>query len=132
MRLHRLEITAFGPFSGTEEIDFDALSDAGLFLIHGQTGAGNPERQGLNSALLDGLDPLNVLFWNPSQGRYSPLWDVHPAAWSASAVDAGANVRQTDFGQVTNLAQKGVITGPGGAPFAAAGFVVNCPIISRD
>ncbi|MFI0444214.1 AAA family ATPase [Actinomadura sp. 6N118] len=40
MRLHRLEITAFGPFSGTEEIDFDALSGAGLFLIQGQTGAG--------------------------------------------------------------------------------------------
>ncbi|MEU5879260.1 SMC family ATPase [Spirillospora sp. NPDC047279] len=40
MRLHRLEVTAFGPFSGTEEIDFDALSDAGLFLIQGQTGAG--------------------------------------------------------------------------------------------
>ncbi|WP_119731092.1 AAA family ATPase [Thermomonospora amylolytica] len=40
MRLHRLEITAFGPFSGTETVDFDALSDAGLFLVHGQTGAG--------------------------------------------------------------------------------------------
>lgn len=40
MRLHRLEITAFGPFSGTEVVDFDALSQAGLFLIHGQTGAG--------------------------------------------------------------------------------------------
>jgi exonuclease SbcC len=40
MRLHRLTVTAFGPFAGTEEIDFDALSDAGLFLINGQTGAG--------------------------------------------------------------------------------------------
>ncbi|GAA2107179.1 AAA family ATPase [Actinomadura alba] len=40
MRLHRLEVTAFGPFAGTESIDFDALSGAGLFLIHGQTGAG--------------------------------------------------------------------------------------------
>ncbi|WP_158079263.1 AAA family ATPase, partial [Actinomadura sp. CNU-125] len=40
MRLHRLEVTAFGPFSGTEEIDFDALSGAGLFLIQGRTGAG--------------------------------------------------------------------------------------------
>ncbi|MFC6935529.1 AAA family ATPase [Actinomadura yumaensis] len=40
MRLHRLEITAFGPFSGTEVIDFDTLSDAGLFLIQGRTGAG--------------------------------------------------------------------------------------------
>ncbi|GAA4638691.1 SMC family ATPase [Actinoallomurus vinaceus] len=40
MRLHRLTITAFGPFPGTERIDFDALSDAGLFLINGPTGAG--------------------------------------------------------------------------------------------
>lgn len=40
MRLHRLEIAAFGPFSGTEVIDFDALSDAGLFLVQGRTGAG--------------------------------------------------------------------------------------------
>jgi DNA repair protein SbcC/Rad50 len=40
MRLHRLAVTAFGPFSGTEEIDFDALSGAGLFLINGPTGAG--------------------------------------------------------------------------------------------
>ncbi len=40
MRLHRLTITAFGPFAGTEEIDFDALSEAGLFLVNGPTGAG--------------------------------------------------------------------------------------------
>lgn len=40
MRLHRLTLTAFGPFGGTHEVDFDALSDAGLFLLHGATGAG--------------------------------------------------------------------------------------------
>ncbi|TXR99856.1 SMC family ATPase [Streptomyces sp. col6] len=40
MRLHTLRITAFGPFGATEEIDFDALSSAGLFLLHGPTGAG--------------------------------------------------------------------------------------------
>ncbi|MFF9851592.1 AAA family ATPase [Streptomyces litmocidini] len=40
MRLHRLEITAFGPFGTTQRIDFDALSSAGLFLLHGPTGAG--------------------------------------------------------------------------------------------
>ena len=100
--------------------------------VNGQTGAANPQRQGLNSALLDGLSPLNVLFWNPKQGRYSPLWDVHPAQWSAAAVAAGQNTRQTDFGQVENLAQKGVITGPGGAAFGAPNLVVNCPIVSRD
>jgi hypothetical protein len=100
--------------------------------VNGQTGAANPQRQGLNSALLDGLSPLNVLFWNPKQGRYSPLWDVHPAQWSANAVATGQNLRQTDFGQVENLAQDGRITGPGGAPFASADFVVDCPIVSRD
>jgi exonuclease SbcC len=40
MRLHHLTITAFGPYAGTEEVDFEALSDAGLFLINGPTGAG--------------------------------------------------------------------------------------------
>jgi exonuclease SbcC len=40
VRLHRLDITAFGPFGGTQKVDFDALSAAGLFLLHGPTGAG--------------------------------------------------------------------------------------------
>ncbi|MFF8586662.1 AAA family ATPase [Streptomyces althioticus] len=40
MRLHRLDITAFGPFGTTQSVDFDALSAAGLFLLHGPTGAG--------------------------------------------------------------------------------------------
>ncbi|MEV8318548.1 SMC family ATPase [Streptomyces sp. NPDC059900] len=40
MRLHRLRITAFGPFGTTQDIDFDDLSAAGLFLLHGPTGAG--------------------------------------------------------------------------------------------
>ncbi|MFC8172765.1 AAA family ATPase [Streptomyces sp. NPDC057325] len=40
MRLHRLEITAFGPFGATQTVDFDSLSSAGLFLLHGPTGAG--------------------------------------------------------------------------------------------
>ncbi|NJP89134.1 AAA family ATPase [Nonomuraea sp. FMUSA5-5] len=40
MRPHRLTLTAFGSFPGTETVDFDALSQAGLFLVHGPTGAG--------------------------------------------------------------------------------------------
>ncbi|MET3919827.1 SMC family ATPase [Arthrobacter sp. UYEF20] len=40
MRIHRLEISAFGPFAGTEHIDFDRLSTHGLFLLNGPTGAG--------------------------------------------------------------------------------------------
>lgn len=40
MRFHRLEVCAFGPFAGTQSIDFDALSADGLFLLRGPTGSG--------------------------------------------------------------------------------------------
>ena len=40
MRLHRLELTAFGPYPGTASVDFDALGADGLFLLYGDTGAG--------------------------------------------------------------------------------------------
>ena len=40
MRLHHLDITAFGPYAGTESIDLDRLARSGLFLLEGPTGAG--------------------------------------------------------------------------------------------
>lgn len=40
MRLHTLGITAFGPFAQAVEVNFDELSEAGLFLLSGATGAG--------------------------------------------------------------------------------------------
>ncbi|MFB7630915.1 AAA family ATPase [Streptomyces sp. NPDC056149] len=40
MRLHRLTLTAFGPFAGSHTVDFDRLARDGLFLLHGPTGAG--------------------------------------------------------------------------------------------
>ncbi|MDI3388063.1 SMC family ATPase [Streptomyces sp. B-S-A8] len=40
MRLHQLTVTAFGPFGGRQRVDFDELGRAGLFLLHGATGAG--------------------------------------------------------------------------------------------
>ncbi|MFG2948489.1 AAA family ATPase [Streptomyces adustus] len=40
MRLHRLTLQAFGPFAGTHTVEFDALTADGLFLLHGDTGAG--------------------------------------------------------------------------------------------
>jgi hypothetical protein len=100
--------------------------------VNGQTGPANPNRQGLNSAILDGLDPLNVLSWTPNQGRYSPLWDVHPAAWTAGFVGTARNVRQTDWGKIRNLVAEGAITGPDGSRFGAGAIVVNCPIVSSD
>ena len=40
MRLHSLQVTAFGPFADTVQVDFDDLTAAGLFLIPVPTGAG--------------------------------------------------------------------------------------------
>ncbi len=40
MRLHTLSVTAFGPFASRVDVDFDSLSEAGLFLLCGATGAG--------------------------------------------------------------------------------------------
>jgi DNA repair protein SbcC/Rad50 len=40
MRLHHLQVEAFGPFAERVVVDFDALSASGLFLLTGATGAG--------------------------------------------------------------------------------------------
>ncbi|MCF6744589.1 SMC family ATPase [Blastococcus sp. KM273128] len=48
MRLHRLSLTAFGPFAGTVEVDLDEVGRDGLFLLWGPTGAGK-------TTLLDGV-----------------------------------------------------------------------------
>ncbi|RBY89856.1 AAA family ATPase [Blastococcus sp. TF02A-26] len=40
MRLHRLSLTAFGPFPGTEVVDLDDVARDGLFLLWGPTGSG--------------------------------------------------------------------------------------------
>lgn len=40
MRIHRLDLVAFGPFADPVSVDLDTLSDAGLFLLTGATGAG--------------------------------------------------------------------------------------------
>ena len=117
------------PFAGGDGTNSARASLAAF--VNGQTGAANPNRQGLNSALLDGLDPLNNLAWNPSQGRYSPLWDVFPVAWTDAAIAAHRNTVQTAFADVAKLAEAGVVTGPGGAPFGPGGFIVVCPIISQ-
>lgn len=48
MRPIRLSMTAFGPYAGTEVVDFDALSELGLFAVAGKNGAGK-------TTIFDGL-----------------------------------------------------------------------------
>jgi len=107
-----------------------------IAFTNGQTGAANPQRQGLNAAILDGPPPLNILQEVPeatSQFDYSPMWDVHLATWTSAAAAAGLNVRQTDFSAVLQQVADGNVTGfPTGSSFGPSGFIVNCPVVSLD
>jgi len=107
-----------------------------IAFTNGQTGATNPQRQGLNAAILDGPPPLNILKEIPeqtSQFDYSPMWDVHLATWTDAAAAAGLNLRQTDFSAVLQQVTNGNVTGsPAGSSFGASGFIVNCPVVSLD
>ncbi|MER5866463.1 SMC family ATPase [Kitasatospora sp. NPDC002040] len=69
MRLHQLAVTAFGPFAGTERVDFDDLASAGLFLLRGATGAGK-------SSVLDAV--CYALYGEvPGARRGNPLRSDH-------------------------------------------------------
>lgn len=112
------------PFAGGDGTDSARASLAAI--TNGQTGAANPARQGLNSALLGDGDPLNVLAWQPNQGRYSPLWDVHFTQWAPGQTP----VRQTEFAKIADLAQQGKVTAFPTGPWGPSGFIVDCPIIA--
>ncbi|MEZ5403373.1 MAG: hypothetical protein R2729_27075 [Bryobacteraceae bacterium] len=116
---------------GNDDSAFSAVER--LFLtVNGPTGCDNPQRQGLVSALVDGRSPLNVLGGIPTVATdYSPLWDVNVGEWTQQAVDRGWRSRVIEEFQVLALVEAGAITGPGGAPYGSAGFVVNCPIVFR-
>jgi hypothetical protein len=107
-----------------------------IAFTNGQTGPANPQRQGLNAAILDGPPPLNLLKEVPHPGAlfdYSPMWDVHLETWTDAAVTAGLNLRQTDFSAALQQVTTGLATGfPAGTPFGPSGFIVNCPVVSLD
>jgi hypothetical protein len=110
-------------FSGVERI---------FAFINGPTGKDNPQRQGFNSALTDGLSPLNVLGGIPTIATdYSPMWDLNIGQWTQKAIDNGYRSRMIEEFQILGFVEKGWITGPSGAPYGSAGIIVNCPIVYR-
>ena len=112
-----------GAFSSIERI---------FVAANGPTGKNNPQRQGLNSAIEDGLSPLNVFGGIPSIATdYSPLWDANIYEWTKEAIDRGYRSRNFEEFRILGLAQQGHITGPGGEPFGSSGAVINCPVVFR-
>jgi hypothetical protein len=119
------------PGIGSSDVDTSARSGIAPF-TNGQTGITNANRQGLNSALMGEGDPLNVVASSPHNKKYSPLWDAHLTFWTDEAIAQGLNTLQDDFDKVADLAEEGLVTGPGGAPWGAIGVIINCPIISQE
>ncbi|MCU0490323.1 MAG: hypothetical protein MUD01_01850 [Chloroflexaceae bacterium] len=103
-----------------------------LITINGGTGVNNPDRQGLNSAISDGRDPINVFGGIPTVNLdYSPLWRLMLGKWSQEAIDKGYRTRIIDLFQVHQYETRGYYTSPDGGRVDFSGIVVNCPIFMR-
>ena len=132
-----LEEATLAPAMNNLRVGFDdgAFSAVERLFVtaNGPTGSDNPQRQGLNSALLgEGTGPLNVFGGVPTIALdYSPMWDLNLGFWTEEAIDAGYRSRVIDEFQILGLAEQGHITGPEGAAYGSTGIIVNCPIIAR-
>lgn len=124
---------------------------------NGQTGANNPQAQGLAhlikdghasedatlnnkpllKALSEGGDALNIqgdfptLTENNRRAAYSPLWEAQFGEWTPKAVAQGLNTRQTDEFQILKLAAQrpDLLTAPGGAPYGSVKALIDCPVV---
>jgi hypothetical protein len=116
---------------GHDDSAFSAVERIFLF-ANGPTGKENPQRQGLNSAISDGLSPLNILGGIPTVATdYSPLWDLNLGVWTQEAISKGYRSRLLEEFQILEFARRGFITGPNGGAYGSTGLIVNCPVVWR-
>ena len=114
--------------------------------MNGETGADNPERQGLNSTIVDDdRDPINVFPLDPDNDKqffnnYSPMWDAHLSMWTDEAIEAGKRRRITSFTDLRELVDAGLVVSFMGSPGIENGFVaglrateaiINCPVVCQ-
>lgn len=134
-----LEATTYAPRLsglpvGTGNRPGSAVS-ANYVVANGPTGADNPLKQGLDSALSDaGAQVLDVFATVPgvvAGESYSPMWDLQVAAWTDAAVADGH--RTVLHGELEALAAagRGDLTDPDGTPLSASGLISNCPVIAH-
>jgi hypothetical protein len=117
--------------TGRDDSAFSAVERI-FVLANGPTGQGNPQRQGLNSALMGEGSPLNVLGGIPTIATdYSPLWDINLGVWTEEAINNGYRSRLTEEFAILGFVEQGWITGLEGGPYGSVGMVVNCPIVFR-
>lgn len=141
-----LESATFAPnmnaAPGLASNSADSARSSIVLIVNGAT-APSPNRQGLISAILGEGSPLNITIIHPrNRGNiptYSPLWDVHPAVWTDSAIESGLNALLTHHAEIAKAVADGLLTSGGMGPanpdlggLRAAGFIVNCPIIAVE
>lgn len=102
-------------------------------IVNGQRGKSNPQRQGLQSAVLGEGSPLNITQSLPGGKDYSPIWDVHPAVWAEGVKPR----RLTSTAQVAAETKAGRLMSGGAGPanaslggLKAAPFISNCATIA--
>jgi hypothetical protein len=106
-------------------------------VVNGIRGDTNPQRQGLESALLGEGNPFNIAQEQPSDPvHYTPIWDVSPVAWTDAAIAAGRRVALHSQDAIREQALAGnIVSALPGTPNAglgginAIGAISNCPII---
>jgi hypothetical protein len=106
-------------------------------IVNGTRGVDDPNRQGLQSAVLGEGEPLNVTQSLPGADDYSPLWDVTPALWSEMAIADGRRTLLTRTDEVTSAVEAGDLASAGEGPansslggLRALGAVSNCPTVA--
>lgn len=95
----------------------DAPSSARSAIIPVVNGAqAGVARQGLQSAVLSGKDPLNITQSFPGAADYTPVWDLHPVVWTPTAISQGKRVELTSSAQVAKDVKAGLLTSAGAGP----------------
>lgn len=132
-----LEATTYAPRLsglpvGTGNRPGSAVS-ANYVVTNGPTGAGNPLKQGLDSALSDpGAQVLDVFGTVPgvvAGDSYSPMWDLQVSTWSDAAVAAGHRTVLHGELDARAAAARGDLTNPDGTPLSASGLISNCTVL---
>ncbi len=131
------------PGLGSNDPETSARS-AIIPIVNGVRGGSNPDRQGLESALLGQGDPLNVTQEEPGfedgEVLYSPIWDLHLVVWTQEAIHHKYRRLLTDADEVADVFSEGQLmsaTPNSGVKnsslqgLEALGAISNCPITAN-
>ena len=135
--LSALEATTVAPALGNLPVGRDDAADSAVatnyIVANGPTGAGNPQRQGLDSALGDaGAQVLDIFDGAPGvlNGElYSPMWDLWVSQWTDDAIAKGYRARVESELELVGRARQGWIKRLGGGEIGPSGLISNCPLV---